>query len=90
MLVNLMHEVDRPLCFGGWPERGCGKKVCGALQPSPGIGSIVRVLCDASHRKRVQRLEEQCTHSADKHRRIRVHPPNRCIVVKPAGLIGVE
>ena len=53
-LVNTMNDVDCPLCFGGWTERCRGKKVGGALQPSPRVGPIVGVLCDAGHRKRVQ------------------------------------
>ena len=67
MLVNTMNDVDCALCFGGWAERRRGKKVGGALQPSPRIGPIVGVLCDAGHRERVQGLKEQCPHPADEH-----------------------
>ena len=54
MLVNTMNDVDCSLCFGGWAERRRGKKVGGALQPSPRIGPIVGVLCDTGHREWVQ------------------------------------
>ena len=48
--------------------------------------AIVGVRCDARHRQRVQRLEQQRPHATDEHRRVGVHPSDRRVVVEPARL----
>ena len=83
-LVDAAHPVHRALRVGGGAESGHGQKGAGALQSAPGVAPIVGVLGDAGHRQRMQGLQEKRPQSADEHRRIGVHPPNRAILVEPA------
>ena len=88
--VHPMHHVDRSLGLGRRTERGGREKVSGSLQPPPRIASIVGVLSDSGHRQRMQRLEQQCSHPADEHRGVTVHPADRSVVVEPPRFVAVE
>ena len=54
--VNMFYAVDDSLRFLFGAERGGGKKVGGALQAAPWVGSVIGVVGNTGHGKRVQCL----------------------------------
>jgi hypothetical protein len=69
---------------GGHCEEGAG-----ALEPSPRITPIIGMLCDAGHRQRMQRLQQQCPQAADENRCVGVYPPDWAVLGEPARARGV-
>jgi hypothetical protein len=46
--ANAINGLLRKVC---WTKGGCSKEVGGALEATPRISAVIRVLCDTSHRK---------------------------------------
>lgn len=90
VLVHTVDHVDSGLGLRCRSERRGCQEISRALQAPPRVAPIVGELGDSRHCERVQRLEEQCAHPADEHRRVGMHAPNRGIFVEPAGFAGVE
>lgn len=83
-IVNVFDAVDDSLRFLLWAECGGGKKVGGALQAAPRVGSVVGVVGHASHGKWVQCLQQQCAEASNKHGCVHVHDAYWPVIGKPS------
>jgi len=82
-LVDGPYATDRLVGRRGGAEGGGGEEVRGALQSTPRIRSVVRVVRDACHRSWMKGLKQQSPQATDEHRRVRVNRSDRPILVEP-------
>jgi hypothetical protein len=88
--VNSVDGVDCTLRLRRRTKGSGSKEISRSLETPPRVIPIVGVLRYSSHRKRVQRLHEQCAKSANKHRRISVHSSNGSIFGEPSRRVGLH
>jgi hypothetical protein len=82
--VDAADLVDGALRVAGGAEGGGREEGTGPLQPAPRVAPVVGVLRDRGHGRRMQRLQQQRAKTANEHRGVPVHPPDRTIIGEPA------
>jgi len=90
VLMDPPDLVDGALRVVGGTVGGGREEGTRPLQPAPRVVAVVGVLRDRDHRPRVQRLQQQRAKTADEHRGITVHAPDRAVGREPARSRRVE